>query len=363
MTLSGGERFNSVVTVQYTGDGPLGGYVLSPGLTLSDPQVLTANWYDSYDFLGDVLDVQVSAADTTLLFSQAALRTDGLQTGSWAAALDQDGTVSASGLSDGNDPSWSVFCYDRRGRPVLTLSSDHLGGRTVEEADLSHRGSPLRRRIVRSALPGSVTVPLEEHFYTYDNEERLVSHSLVLGASTDTLLLASNAYDPIGRLASTDRGSSALLHQGFSYNLRSWVTSISGSLFSEKLAYQTPLASSTAAPRWGGSISAIQWNEGLPTAPSAGYDFAYDPLGRLTSAAYRKGGNRDTSRDAAYAYDPMGNVTAVSEAGSTTPQRTYSYDGNHLAGQPYDANGNRTADPAAGIARIRYNLLGLPHSS
>lgn len=30
--------------------------------------------------------------------------------------------------------------------------------------------------------PSSVNIPLEEHFYTYDNEERPVSHALVLGA-------------------------------------------------------------------------------------------------------------------------------------------------------------------------------------
>jgi hypothetical protein len=89
-----------------------------------------------------------------------------------------------------------------------------------------------------------------------------------------------------------------LQRQSYAYNIRGWLTGInnifqgSSGVFAQKLYYNTVPqgTSSQATARYNGNISASEWRvDGItPTDFSSGYAFSYDPLNRLTKAAYYK---------------------------------------------------------------------------
>ena len=247
----------------------------------------------------------------------------------------------------------------------------------------------------------------EAYAYKYDNWGRLQSTTHTLDGGTPTTL-ASNTYDAVGRLSGTTRGAigatpgPASLSSGYTYNVRGWLTGISGSLFSETLTYETPRAGSSFPGQWGGNISGTQWN--TPGSSSPRYDFDYDLLGRLTKADFG-GANgflqRDYSRN--YFYDLNGNMESLETPGPIAGGSMGNHksiwvwtqpDGNqpagwegelyqgrfvqgvtgHLVYSPvpgskeeeqyaYDAVGNRTEVLNAQgdtLNMMRYNLLNLP---
>ena len=344
-----GNHFDTVMKVRYTGNGALKGYDVQ-GLTLSNPQVLTVNWYDDYCFVGNVLGQSAATADSVLIYGTPVSRTDALPTGTWAAVL--DGTESVP-----QDAVWSIIRYDRRNRPSKTVSSDHLGGWTVEDVQYSFRGSPTTRHVVHHEASGRVRT--ENYTYSYDNQDRLlsVSHSL---DGEEPVVLVANTYDDLGRLASTSHAGKDTLRQAYSYNIRSQTTGITGPLFSENLYYeQAPVSSPNATVRYGGGISSMEWKAGAMSA-FAGWDFSYDGIGRLSGSNYRFGSTRSTDYDTAYSYDDQGNILSIREEGLDFPTRTFSYTGNHLSGRFYDANGNLSGSIQHEPFLVSYNYLNLP---
>ena len=78
------------------------------------------------------------------------------------------------------------------------------------------------------------------------------------------ITLASNTYDELGRLKTKSLHGSATNKLTYSYNIRDWLTGISGSKLTQNLYYNT--GSGTA--QYGGNISSMTWKEGgisLPT--------------------------------------------------------------------------------------------------
>lgn len=343
-----GNHVDTLVRAHYTGTGSLGGYTVQ-GVTLNNPRLLKVNWYDDYAFVSDVLGQPAAVADT-LYYGPTTTRTDALLTGTWSAVLDGTGTVQEDAL-------WSVIRYDRRNRPAKTISSDHLGGWTTEDVQYTFQGSPSARRIVHHESSGRTRT--EEYAYTYDNQERLlsVSHSLDGGAP---VVLASNVYDDLGRIASEGHAGKAALEQAYSYNIRSQTTGITGPLFSERLYYeQAPAASLNTTINYGGNVSSMEWKTGGMSA-FAGWDFTYDGLGRLTGSGYRFRSQLSGIYDTSYTYDDHGNILSIREYGLSVPYRSFSYVGNHLQHVLYDANGNLTEDLNHEPTTVQYNLLNLP---
>lgn len=343
-----GNHVDTLVRAQYTGVGPLGGYTVQ-GVTLNNPQLLKVNWYDNYAFVNDVLGQPAAAADT-LYFGTPATRTDALLTGTWSAVLDGTGTVQDNAV-------WSIIRYNRRNRVAKTVSSDHIGGWTTEDVQYTFQGSPSAKHIVHHEASGRTRT--EEYAYTYDDQERLlsISHSIDGGSP---VILASNLYDDLGRIASTLNAGKTDLQQSYSYNIRSQVTAITGPLFSERLYYeQAPAASPSATINYGGNISSMEWKVGDMSA-FAGWNFTYDGLGRLSESNYRFGSYPSGEYDTAYTYDDHGNIRTIRENGLPFPDRLYSYAGNHLQHAFYDANGNLTKDTNHGLGSVQYNIINLP---
>ena len=233
------------------------------------------------------------------------------------------------------------------------------------------------------------TTRTEVYTYTYDHADRIskVQHSL--GSTAITLYDAT--YDNFGRLLTKQYHGTSTNKLTYTYNLRSWLTGISGTRFTQNLYYNTGVGTA----KYNGSISSMTWKAGNESTVR-GYKFTYDGLDRLLNATYGEtaGINANTDRfsENVTAYDKNGNIKTLQRYGQTAASGyglidnlTFTLAGNLLnrvddaaaasaygggfefkdgvkqVGEyTYDANGNLTKDLNKGITDIQYNCLNLP---
>ena len=371
----------SAVEAEFTGSGSYKGYAVKVGGTvraLSGSRLLTVNYYDNYDFLGKN-GFPAYAYDSSMESSGYGTKSDarGMLTGS------------VTGLAgDGAGQLYSVVYYDRRSRPVQRQGSNSLGGKETEYTAYNFTGQPTRLRHVHTAQGKAVRT--EVRTYSYDHAGRLltVKHKLdALGEVT----LVNNVYDDLGRLQSKSLHGSAVNKQTYTYNIRGWLTGVSGSKFTQNLYYNT----GNGVVKYNGSISSMTWKSGNESTVR-GYKFTYDGLDRMLNATYGETASISTNANRfsenVTGYDKNGNIKSLQRYGQTGASAyglldnlTYTLTGNQLscvedavstaaygtntafvngasaAGEyAYDVNGNLTKDLNKGIADIQYNVLNLP---
>ena len=373
----------SAVEAEFTGSGSYKGYAVKVGGTvraLSGSRLLTVNYYDNYDFLGKN-GFPAYAYDSSMESSGYGTKSDarGMLTGS------------VTGLAgDGAGQLYSVVYYDRRSRPVQRQSSNSLGGKETEYTAYNFTGQPTRLRHVHTAQGKAART--EVRTYSYDHAGRLltVKHKLdALGEVT----LVNNVYDDLGRLQSKSLHGSAVNKQTYTYNIRGWLTGVSGSKFTQNLYYNT----GNGVVKYNGSISSMTWKAGNESTVR-GYKFTYDGLDRMLNAIYGEtaGINTNANRfsENVTGYDKNGNIKGLQRYGQTGASAyglidnlTFTLKGNRLnrvddavtastygggfefkdgvkqANEyAYDANGNLTKDLNKGITGISYNCLNLPNA-
>ena len=373
----------SAVEAEFTGSGSYKGYAVKVGGTvraLSGSRLLTVNYYDNYDFLGKN-GFPAYAYDSSMESSGYGTKSDarGMLTGS------------VTGLAgDGAGQLYSVVYYDRRSRPVQRQGSNSLGGKETEYTAYNFTGQPTRLRHVHTAQGKAVRT--EVRTYSYDHAGRLltVKHKLdALGEVT----LVNNVYDDLGRLQSKSLHGSAVNKQTYTYNIRGWLTGVSGSKFTQNLYYNT----GNGVAKYNGSISSMTWKAGNESTVR-GYKFTYDGLDRMLNAIYGEtaGINTNANRfsENVTGYDKNGNIKGLQRYGQTGASAyglidnlTFTLKGNRLnrvddavtastygggfefkdgvkqANEyAYDANGNLTKDLNKGITGISYNCLNLPNA-
>ena len=371
----------SPVEAEFTGSESYKGYAVKVGGTvreLSGSRLLTVNYYDNYDFLGKN-GFPAYAYDSSMESSGYGTKSDarGMLTGS------------VTGLAgDGAGQLYSVVYYDRRSRPVQRQGSNSLGGKETEYTAYNFTGQPTRLRHVHTAQGKAVRT--EVRTYSYDHAGRLltVKHKLdALGEVT----LVNNVYDDLGRLQSKSLHGSAVNKQTYAYNIRNWLTGVSGSKFTQNLYYNT----GNGVVKYNGSISSMTWKAGNESTVR-GYKFTYDGLDRMLNAIYGEtaGINTNANRfsENVTGYDKNGNIKGLQRYGQTGASAyglidnlTFTLKGNRLnrvddavavstynggfgfkdgvkqANEyTYDANGNLTKDLNKGITNISYNCLNLP---
>ena len=371
----------SAVEAEFTGSGSYKGYAVKVGGTvraLSGSRLLTVNYYDNYDFLGKN-GFPAYAYDSSMESSGYGTKSDarGMLTGS------------VTGLAgDGAGQLYSVVYYDRRSRPVQRQSSNSLGGKETEYTAYNFTGQPTRLRHVHTAQGKAART--EVRTYSYDHAGRLltVKHKLdALGEVT----LVNNVYDDLGRLQSKSLHGSAVNKQTYTYNIRGWLTGVSGSKFTQNLYYNT----GNGVVKYNGSISSMTWKAGNESTVR-GYKFTYDGLDRLLNAIYGETAGISTNANRfsenVTNYDKNGNIKGLQRYGQTGASAyglidnlTFTLNGNRLnrvddavtastygggfefkdgvkqANEyAYDANGNLTKDLNKGITNISYNCLNLP---
>ena len=373
----------SPVEAEFTGSGSYKGYAVKVGGTvreLSGSRLLTVNYYDNYDFLGKN-GFPAYAYDSSMESSGYGTKSDarGMLTGS------------VTGLAgDGAGQLYSVVYYDRRSRPVQRQGSNSLGGKETEYTAYNFTGQPTRLRHVHTAQGKAART--EVRTYSYDHAGRLltVKHKLdALGEVT----LVNNVYDDLGRLQSKSLHGSAVNKQTYTYNIRGWLTGVSGSKFTQNLYYNT----GNGVVKYNGSISSMTWKAGNESTVR-GYKFTYDGLDRMLNAIYGETAGISTNANRfsenVTNYDKNGNIKGLQRYGQTGASAyglidnlTFTLNGNRLnrvddavtastygggfefkdgvkqANEyAYDANGNLTKDLNKGITGISYNCLNLPNA-
>lgn len=109
-----------------------------------------------------------------------------------------------------------------------------------------------------------------------------------LGGTTVTL--TANTYDNLGRLSTKSLHGAATNKLTYDYNLRSWLTGINSTRFTQNLYYNTGVATA----KYNGSISSITWKAGTEST-LRGYKFTYDGLDRMLNANYGEGTTLSTN--------------------------------------------------------------------
>ena len=235
------------------------------------------------------------------------------------------------------------------------------------------------------------TTRTEVYTYTYDHADRIskVRHSL--GGTSITLYDAT--YDNFGRLLTKQYHGTSTNKLTYAYNLRSWLTGISGTCFTQNLYYNTGVGTA----KYNGSISSMTWKSGNESTVR-GYKFTYDGLDRMLNATYGETAGISTNANRfsenVTGYDKNGNIKGLQRYGQLSSAAygmidnlTLTLNGNQLNRvddavaastyngdfefknganaadeYSYDANGNLTKDLNKGISGITYNFLNLPNA-
>ena len=199
----------------------------------------------------------------------------------------------------------AALYYDKYGRVVQSRASNHLGGYDLVYNALDFTGKPLKTYKTHG-INGTTPNITELYGYTYDKAQRLTATTYSLNGGS-SVILASNAYDELGRLITKKRHTSADT-ETYAYNIRNWLTNINSGGFTESLYYNTnPLSSNVC---FNGNISYSNWTY---NNAAKGYLYGYDDLNRLLSASFKQGssGLGDDSFNENFTYDKMGNILTL----------------------------------------------------
>lgn len=358
------------------------GYSLS-GVSLTPESLLTVNYYDSYDFL----QLPKLSACANALAYKFVEGYDSRYVNASAPASSAYGKLTGSSVfvPETNMEIVTAYYYDDRGNVVQSRSTNHLGGYDTNCFAYTFAGDVKTRMHTQSAI--GKTERKEVYRYTYDHGNRLVSATHKLDGNPEVRML-EHTYDEFCRLSGTK------MHNGvditnYAYNIRDWMTAITGGKFEQKIHY----TDGPGTPCYNGNISGMTWKTG---DTERGYKFTYDSMSRLVNAEYGEGSNLSLNpnrfNEQVTGYDKMGNILGLKRSGQTAANvyglidnLSLSYTGNRLktvsdntAGSAYgdgfefkdgakavteyeyDVNGNLTKDLNKKIADIQYNVLNLP---
>ena len=339
-------------------------------VTTSGTNVLVQHFYDSYAF-------RSQAGFNNSNFPDDA-------SGNGKGAL----TASVATVLGSSNKIYTAYYYDIKARVAKTVQSNLLGGYDVTATVYTFTDKPAT--VTHTHTASGKPTRTEMYTYSYDHADRLLKVEHTLGGTKITL--ADYAYDNLGRLQSKSLHGSATNKLTYAYNVRSWLTGISGSKFTQNLYYNT--GNGTAC--YTGNISSMTWKAGNEST-IRGYKFTYDGLSRLMNATYGEtaGINTNTNRfsENVTGYDKNGNIKTLQRYGQTAASSyglidnlTFTLGGNLLSRvddaaaasaynggfefkdgvkqaneYTYDSNGNLTKDLNKGISTITYNVLNLPN--
>ena len=335
----------------------------------SSPEIQEINYYDNYSFLS------LDGYNNKGLFHLPTTSGTGLLTGR------------VSNLLNTSTYLYSATYYDVKGRPIEVITGNHLGGYDIENKVYTFTDK-LKTVFHLQVVPDK-TVLEQTYVYSYDHADRLLKITHMLGSNSPVEIL-ENSYDELGRLESERHHGNEILKSSYTYNIRGWLTGISGAKFTQNIYYDEYKEGGSNC--FNGNISRMDWKSGDDSFIRE-YDFFYDNLNRLYLARY----SEPYTYAAFYTYNKMGSIIALERHGvhstadnifyfKTIDNLTLNYDGNQLRKVTdgssyvplyngalnyvdganvekeffYDKNGNLVRDIDKGISVIQYNSLNLP---
>ena len=298
-------------------------------------------------------------------------------------------TGSAVTVSSSSTKIYKGYYYDVKGRVTKVVQNNLLGGYDVTNTVYTFTGQPAT--VTHSHTASGKSTRTEVYTYSYDHADRVSKVEHTLGGTKITL--ADYTYDSFGRLSTKSLHGSAANKLTYAYNLRSWLTGITSTRFTQNLYYNTGVGTA----RYNGSISSMTWKAGTASTVR-GYKFTYDGLDRMLNATYGETAGISTNANRfsenVTGYDKNGNIKGLQRYGQLSSTAygmidnlTLTLNGNQLNRvddavtasaynggfefknganaadeYSYDANGNLTKDLNKGISGITYNFLNLPNA-
>ena len=298
-------------------------------------------------------------------------------------------TGSAVTVSGSSTKIYKGYYYDVKGRVTKVVQNNLLGGYDVTNTVYTFTGQPAT--VTHSHTASGKSTRTEVYTYSYDHADRVSKVEHTLGGTKITL--ADYTYDSFGRLSTKSLHGSAANKLTYAYNLRSWLTGITSTRFTQNLYYNTGVGTT----RYNGNISSMTWKSGNESTVR-GYKFTYDGLDRMLNATYGETAGISTNANRfsenVTGYDKNGNIKGLQRYGQLSSTAygmidnlTLTLNGNQLNRvddavtasaynggfefknganaadeYSYDANGNLTKDLNKGISGITYNFLNLPNA-
>ena len=292
-------------------------------------------------------------------------------------------------VSGSSTKIYKGYYYDVKGRVTKVVQNNLLGGYDVTNTVYTFTGQPAT--VTHSHTASGKSTRTEVYTYSYDHADRVSKVEHTLGGTKITL--ADYTYDSFGRLSTKSLHGSAANKLTYAYNLRSWLTGITSTRFTQNLYYNTGVGTA----RYNGSISSMTWKSGNESTVR-GYKFTYDGLDRMLNATYGETAGISTNANRfsenVTGYDKNGNIKGLQRYGQLSSAAygmidnlTLTLNGNQLNRvddavtasaynggfefknganaadeYSYDANGNLTKDLNKGISGITYNFLNLPNA-
>ena len=292
-------------------------------------------------------------------------------------------------VSGSSTKIYKGYYYDVKGRVTKVVQNNLLGGYDVTNTVYAFTGQPAT--VTHSHTASGKSTRTEVYTYSYDHADRVSKVEHTLGGTKITL--ADYTYDSFGRLSTKSLHGSAANKLTYAYNLRSWLTGITSTRFTQNLYYNTGVGTA----RYNGSISSMTWKSGNESTVR-GYKFTYDGLDRMLNATYGETAGISTNANRfsenVTGYDKNGNIKGLQRYGQLSSAAygmidnlTLTLNGNQLNRvddavtasaynggfefknganaadeYSYDANGNLTKDLNKGISGITYNFLNLPNA-
>ena len=292
-------------------------------------------------------------------------------------------------VSGSSTKIYKGYYYDVKGRVTKVVQNNLLGGYDVTNTVYTFTGQPAT--VTHSHTASGKSTRTEVYTYSYDHADRVSKVEHTLGGTKITL--ADYTYDSFGRLSTKSLHGSAANKLTYAYNLRSWLTGITSTRFTQNLYYNTGVGTAC----YNGNISSMTWKSGNESTVR-GYKFTYDGLDRMLNATYGETAGISTNANRfsenVTGYDKNGNIKGLQRYGQLSSTAygmidnlTLTLNGNQLNRvddavaastynggfefknganaadeYSYDANGNLTKDLNKGISGITYNFLNLPNA-